>query len=83
MNKIIIYSTPMCPYCVRAKNLLTSLSLEYEDISLSADPEKFEKLSRETGWQTVPQIFINDKFIGGFDDLNALVEKNELKSFLK
>ena len=82
MNKIIIYSTSMCPYCIRAKNLLTSLQLEYEDINLNTNPRKFEKLSEKTGWQTVPQIFINNKFIGGFDDLNNLVEKDELKKFL-
>ena len=79
MNKIIIYSTMSCPYCVRAKELLTSLKLDYEEIDLGADPEKFEELSQKTSWQTVPQIFINNEFVGGFDDLNKLVNEGTLR----
>jgi len=83
MNNIIIYSTPSCPYCNMAKHLLKSLELSYRDIDVSKNPKKLEDLIKKTKMQTVPQIFINKKFIGGFDDLNRLKQNNELKNILK
>jgi len=83
MNNIIIYSTPSCPYCNMAKHLLTSLELDYEDVDISKNPKDLEELIRKTKMQTVPQIFINDKFIGGFDNLNNLKQNDQLKDFLK
>ncbi len=82
MKNIVIYSTPSCPYCNMAKQLLSSLDLEYKEIDLSANPEELEKLIEKTKMQTVPQIFINEKFIGGFDDLNKLKQDNELEALL-
>ena len=83
MNNIIIYSTPSCPYCNMAKQLLSSLGLKYKEIDVSADPEELEQLIEKTKMQTVPQIFINEKFIGGFDDLNKLKQEDKLKDLLK
>ncbi len=83
INNNIIYSTMSCPYCVKAKQLLTSLDLPYQEIDIGVNPDVLEELIKKTGWQTVPQIFINNKFIGGFDDLNKITQNGELKKLLK
>ncbi len=80
MPNVIIYSQTVCPYCTSAKNLFKSLSVPFEEVNLDDKaPEFREKLSRENnGWRTVPMIFINNKFIGGFDDANKLHKNGEL-----
>lgn len=83
MAKIEIYSTPVCPYCVRAKSLLKSKNQNYEEIDISVNAQiRDEMMSRAGGRRTVPQIFINDKHIGGFDDLYALDQKGDLDPLL-
>lgn len=73
MAKIEMYTTQVCPYCVRAKNLLKSKGATWEEINLSQNPDRRdEMLARANGMRTVPQIFINDQHIGGSDDLYAL-----------
>lgn len=72
MMSIKIYTTAYCPYCVRAKMLLEKKNLPFEEISVGNDPEMRQKLVELTGMRTVPQIFINDKPIGGFTELQAL-----------
>lgn len=84
MTDIIIYSTQMCPYCVRAKKLLDAKGQSYKEIDVSSDAELKDKMIEKAGGQrTVPQIFINDQHIGGFDDLNALDRKGELDKLLE
>ncbi len=75
--KIEIYSTSNCPYCVSAKKLLQERNLSFQEIDVS-DPEKKEALKNKTGWRTVPQIFIEDQFIGGFQELSAMDKKGLL-----
>ena len=83
MNKVLIYSKPVCPYCVKAKNLFQQLGMPYDEKYVSASDDVLqEMLSKSNGMRTVPQIFIGDKHIGGCDDLYALHEKGELKSFI-
>jgi glutaredoxin 3 len=83
MAKIEIYSKDPCPYCKNAKALLASLGAEYEEINLTEQPDRVqEMLDRAGGRTTVPEIFINDKLIGGFDDLMAVHRKGELKVML-
>ena len=73
MAEVIIYSTTVCPYCVRAKQLLERKGVEYKEINLSKeDPQVRLDLMQRTNHRTVPQIFINEQFIGGFDQLYAL-----------
>ena len=73
MPKIEIYSTDVCPYCVRAKDLLKRKGAAYTEINLTQNPDKRdEMLARAAGRKTVPQIFINGQHIGGCDDLYAL-----------
>ncbi len=78
MKEVKVYSTNYCPYCTRAKHLLKSKNIPFQEIDLTNDSELREKISKETGHQTVPMIFIDGKFIGGFDNLNALAQKGEL-----
>ena len=68
--KAIIYSTAICPYCVRAKLLLDKRNVQYEEYWVDLDQGKLRELIKLTGRQTVPQIFIDDKYIGGFDELS-------------
>jgi glutaredoxin 3 len=83
MKTVKIYSTPVCPYCMRAKELLKSLDIPFEDTDVTANPEVRDKLIAETGHMTVPLIFIGDEFIGGYDDLHALHQKGELEAKVK
>ena len=82
-NNIIVYSSDSCYYCTQAKKLLDKLNLSYEEINIQSFPEKRdEMLSRSNGKRTVPQIFVNDQHVGGFDELNNLVKKDEFNSLL-
>ena len=69
MPDIKVYSTRNCPFCVRAKALLTSKELEYTEIRVDTDTERLHEMIERSGNRTVPQIFINDVSIGGFDEL--------------
>ncbi|MEE9574229.1 MAG: glutaredoxin 3 [Candidatus Neomarinimicrobiota bacterium] len=76
---IKIYAITVCPYCSAAKQLLTERGLEYEEINIEHKGISREKLIELTGGRTVPQIIINDKPIGGYDNLLVLDQKGELK----
>jgi len=84
MSKIEVYSTAVCPYCVAAKNLLKSKGLEWTEIRIDADMAQREAmLARSGGHRTVPQIFINDQFVGGYDDLVAADRSGKLAQLLE
>jgi glutaredoxin 3 len=76
--KIQVYVTAFCPYCDAAKRLLQARHLDFEEIDVSA-PDQKEALKRRTGWRTVPQIFIDGKLIGGYQELAAIDRKGGLK----
>ena len=78
MSKLnIVYTKVGCPYCVRAKHLLQQEKIEFEEISLTFHPgRRDEMIEKSGGKSTVPQIFLQEKHIGGCDDLFALYEKN-------
>lgn len=82
MPTIIVYSKENCPYCVRAKQLLKSKNLAFQEIHVDQDPEKLEEMIQKSGRRTVPQIFINGKAIGGCDDLFALSQSGQLNDLL-
>ena len=69
MKKVIIYSTRICPYCVRAKNFFEKKNIEYTEIMIDQDPSLITEMVEKSGRQSVPQIFIDDYHVGGFDDL--------------
>lgn len=72
MAKVIMYTTAYCPYCMRAEQLLTSKGVAIEKIRVDLDPELRMAMMERTGRRTVPQIYIDEQHIGGFDDLRAL-----------
>lgn len=79
MPKIEMYSSAVCPYCVAAKNLLKSKGLEWQEIRIDMDPaQRDAMLQRSSGRRTVPQIFINDHHVGGFDELVAADRSGKL-----
>lgn len=82
MAKVIIYTKPACPYCDYAKQLLDHKKVAYEEVRIDLDAEKRAEVERLSGRRTVPQIFINDQPIGGFDDLSALDKSGKLDSLL-
>ena len=80
--KVVMYGTAMCPYCTAARMLLTKKKVAFEDISVSGNSELRAKMEQLSGRRTVPQIFINDEAIGGFDDIYALDQQGKLDSML-
>lgn len=72
MVNVEIYTKATCPYCHRAKALLSSKGITFNEIAIDAAPEKREEMIARSGRTTVPQVFINGKHIGGCDDLYAL-----------
>ena len=76
---IVMYSTGWCPYCVRARALLERKGLSFREIKIDEDPaERDAMLARSGGRRTVPQIFVGDHHVGGFDDLYALDKAGKL-----
>ena len=83
MAKIEIYSKTTCPYCTMAKRLLESKGQEFEEINLNQHPERTDEMIERTGGKmTVPEIFIDGKLIGGYDDLAALETAGNLDPLL-
>ena len=82
-KKVTIYTTQHCPHCVRAKALLESKKIAFKNVDLTDDDAQREKLTEQTGWMTVPIIFIGDEFIGGANELYALDSSGQLTSKLK
>ena len=82
--KITMYSTAVCPYCIRAEALLTSKGVAIDEkIRIDLDPAQRNVMMQKTGRRTVPQIYIGDTHVGGFDDLAALDRAGRLDSLLK
>jgi len=70
---VLMYTTAVCPYCMNAERLLMSKGVaEINKIRIDLQPEKRDEMMQKTGRRTVPQIYIDDRHIGGFDDLRAL-----------
>lgn len=80
--RVEMYTTAVCPYCVRAKQLLSSLNVPVEEIRIDTDDARRAEMMERSGRRTVPQIFINGEGIGGCDDLYALHRAGKLQSLL-
>ena len=73
MAKVTMYSTAVCPYCINAERLLTSKGVtDINKVRIDLQPELRNEMMQKTGRRTVPQIYIDDRHIGGFDDLRTL-----------
>ncbi len=83
MAKIVMYTTEICPYCVRAKQLLHNKGVaEIEEVRVDLQPELRIAMMEKTGRRTVPQIYIDELHVGGYDDLAALNHAGELDKLL-
>lgn len=83
MPKILMYSTAICPYCIRAEQLLRRKGVtEIEKIRVDLDPVRRQEMMEKTGQRTVPQIFIGDTHVGGCDELHALDHAGKLDPLL-
>ena len=82
MPKVVIYTTNHCPFCARAKALLRTKHIDFEEIDITLDEHLREEVTRLSGRRTVPQIFIDGKSLGGFDDIKELDMSGELDRLL-
>ncbi|HAF43681.1 MAG TPA: glutaredoxin 3 [Gallionellaceae bacterium] len=83
MAKVLMYCTEVCPYCVRAEHLLKRKGVvDIEKIRIDLHPEQQELMIKRTGRRTVPQIYINDTHVGGYDDMAALDQEGGLDKLL-
>jgi glutaredoxin 3 len=83
MAKVLMYSTAVCPYCQRAEMLLRQRGVtQIEKVRIDLDPKQRDAMIARTGRRTVPQIFIGDRHVGGFDDLAALDREGGLVPLL-
>lgn len=79
---VLVYTTPSCPFCDAAKELLRGKGVAFEEIDVS-DDDAFDALVEKTGWRTVPQILIDEKMIGGYRELAALDREGKLDELLR
>jgi glutaredoxin 3 len=82
MPEIVMYSKQTCPYCVMAKRLLEQKGQAWNEIDVEMEPERREEMIERSGRRTVPQIFISDEHVGGFDELAALERAGRLDALL-
>ena len=82
MGHVVIYSSDWCPYCIRAKQLLTSKSVSFDEIRVDGKPDVRAEMTRKAGRTSVPQIWIGDTHVGGCDELYALERAGKLDALL-
>jgi len=83
-SRVLMYCTAVCPYCVRAEQLLKKRGVsEIEKVRIDLDPSQRETMIARTGWRTVPQIYIGERHVGGFDDLAELDREGGLVPLLQ
>ena len=80
---VTVYTTQYCPHCTRAKNLLKRKNIIFKEVDVTDDTAAREKIEKQTGWMTVPMIFIGDEFIGGADALQELENAGKLDGKVK
>jgi glutaredoxin 3 len=80
--QVRMYATAFCPYCVRARRLLERKGIAWEEIAVDGDRERFQEMTQLANRTTVPQIFVGDTHVGGYDDLAALDRAGKLDPLL-
>ena len=83
MKKVVIYSTRICPYCMRAKNFFEKKNIAFDEIRIDQDSAQMQKMMEMSKRQSVPQIFIGDYHVGGFDDLIEHDKDGKLEGLLE
>ena len=82
-NSVTLYTTRFCPYCIRARGLLNSKGVEYNDIAVDGSPQLRREMSERSGRTSVPQIWIGERHIGGYDDMARLESQGRLDELLQ
>jgi glutaredoxin 3 len=80
---VVIYSTRYCGYCAQARDLLAHKGVAFEEVMVDQDPERRDEMMQRSGQRSVPQVFVDDRYIGGYDALHALERSGELDDLLK
>jgi len=83
MKPVLVYSTCICPYCMLAKRLLTGKGVAFDEVMVDRDDNLRAEMMERSGRRTVPQIFVGDTHVGGFDDLAALDRASKLDPLLR
>jgi glutaredoxin 3 len=83
MQPVVIYSSDWCPYCIRAKQLLSQKGIQFEEVRVDGKPEVRAEMSRKAQRTSVPQIWVGETHVGGCDDLYALERAGKLDALLK
>jgi glutaredoxin 3 len=82
LSNVLIYSTAVCPYCVAAKNFLKNKGVAYTEVRIDSDPQQRQEMMQKARRTSVPQIFVGDTHVGGYDDLVALDRAGGLQPLL-
>ena len=82
MNNIVIYTQRWCPYCVRAKAILEQKGVSFQEITVDGNPDARKIMAKKAGQTSVPQIWIGEQHIGGYDQLHSLDQGGKLDSLL-
>ena len=83
MSKVVMYTTGVCPFCIRAKQLFDDIGVLYEEIRVDQNTEIRVEMIQRSGRRTVPQLFIGDRHVGGCDDVQSALQSGELKMWLE
>jgi glutaredoxin 3 len=83
MSEVTIYTTNSCPYCVAAKSLLKGKGVSYTEVNVETQMDRRQEMMQRSGRRSVPQIFIGEHHVGGFDDMALLERKGELNALLQ
>ena len=83
LTRVLMYTTGFCPYCVMAKRIFDDLSVPYNEVRIDLDPEKRREMMEISRRQTVPQVFVGDRHIGGCDDTREALRSGQLKIWLE
>ena len=82
MKPVLVYSTRICPYCMLAKRLLGGKGVAYQEVLVDGDDVRRDEMMRRSGRRTVPQIFVGDTHVGGYEELAVLERQGKLDSLL-
>jgi len=83
MKKVVIWTFKTCPFCVKAKNLLDRLGVNYEEVMIPFGDSRLKELEAKTGCGTLPQVFVEDQFIGDCSEIHDLHDRNELLPLIR
>jgi glutaredoxin 3 len=82
MSEVVVYTTDRCSFCVRVKMLLKARDIPYREINVAGDPEAFVELAKSSGMLTLPQVFVGDVLLGGYNETAAADESGRLHELL-